>query len=130
LFVLFAFLFFILKLFSERPIEMKCSTPEVRELFHVEQFAATGQAWNILQESHETQNVPPQYNKCSTWNILPGRSVTFLKEHTKNISIYFKSLLLAFIFIMLFDHYFWDINQGQILLWLLFGLLANNNKTS
>lgn len=37
---------------------------------------------------------------------------------------YLKSIFVAFLFIMLFDHYFWDIQQGQILLWLVLGLLA------
>ena len=41
----------------------------------------------------------------------------------------FKSLLLlALLFIMLFDHYLWDIQQGQILLWLTFGLIAGDYK--
>jgi hypothetical protein len=36
----------------------------------------------------------------------------------------FKGILLGFIFIMLFDHYLWDIQQGQIMLWLIAGLTA------
>jgi len=45
----------------------------------------------------------------------------------------FTGILLGFIIIMLFDHYFWDIQQGQIMLWMILGLVAgasikNNNK--
>ena len=77
-------------------------------------------------------NVPPQY-KCSTWNILRGTRGTLhaasAKHYAKqSASIYFKAILVSFIFIMLFDHYFWDIQQGQILLWLLFGIIVGNNR--
>jgi hypothetical protein len=37
---------------------------------------------------------------------------------------YFKAILLGFLFIMLFDHYLWDIQQGSILLWMTLGLIA------
>ena len=43
--------------------------------------------------------------------------------------IYFNAILLGFIFIMLFDHYFWDIQQGQIMLWLVFGLMMGLQRT-
>jgi len=43
-------------------------------------------------------------------------------------NVYLKAILVSFIFIMLFDHYFWDIQQGQILLWLLFGFIAGTSK--
>ena len=45
------------------------------------------------------------------------------------IKIVFKAILLGFIFIMLFDHYFWDIQQGQIILWMIMGLLAGESTT-
>jgi hypothetical protein len=37
---------------------------------------------------------------------------------------YLSGILLAFMVIMLLDHYFWDIQQGQIILWLSLGLIA------
>ncbi|MFA6047465.1 MAG: O-antigen ligase family protein [Parcubacteria group bacterium] len=37
---------------------------------------------------------------------------------------YFKGILLGFIFIMLFDHYFWDIQQGSLMLWIILGFIA------
>jgi len=40
------------------------------------------------------------------------------------IMAYAKGITLALIFIMLFDHYLWDIQQGQILLWMTLGLLT------
>lgn len=45
-------------------------------------------------------------------------------KHGETVDNFFKGLFLATIFIMLFDHYFWDIQQGQIMLWLIAGLLA------
>jgi hypothetical protein len=42
--------------------------------------------------------------------------------------IYFKSILLTFLFIMLFDHYFWDIQQGQIMIWMVMGIVVGNKS--
>src|SRR3989344_610013 len=44
------------------------------------------------------------------------------------LTIILKSVVIGFIFIMLFDHYFWDIQQGQILFWLTAGLLVGVNS--
>ncbi len=35
-----------------------------------------------------------------------------------------KAILIGFIVIMFFDHYFWSIQQGQIALWLILGFIA------
>lgn len=40
-----------------------------------------------------------------------------------NLATYIKAVLVGFTFIALFDHYLWDIQQGQIMLWLTLGLL-------
>jgi len=37
---------------------------------------------------------------------------------------YSKGILLGFIFIMLFDHYLWDIQQGSLLFWLIAGFIG------
>jgi hypothetical protein len=37
---------------------------------------------------------------------------------------YLKGIFLGFIFIMLFDHYFWDIQQGSLMLWMTLGFIA------
>jgi len=42
----------------------------------------------------------------------------FHVEQLKIALKYFRAILLGFIFIMLFDHYFWDIWQGQVLFWM------------
>ena len=60
------------------------------------------------------------FNTKEDINVPRGTFIR-LKTHTR-------AILLSFIFIMLFDHYFWDIQQGQILLWLLLGLLVSQNK--
>lgn len=70
------------------------------------------------------KNVPPQY-KCSTWNIIRGTRGTF---DNLNIESLLKIVLLAFIFIMFFDHYLWDIQQGQIMLWAILGLIVARNR--
>jgi hypothetical protein len=41
-----------------------------------------------------------------------------------DVQIVFKALLIGFFAIALFDHYLWDIQQGQIMLWLVLGFLA------
>lgn len=46
-----------------------------------------------------------------------------------NNFVVFQGVLAGLIFIGLFDHYFWDIQQGQILLWIIFGLLAKKCST-
>lgn len=42
-------------------------------------------------------------------------------------NVIFKGILLGFIFIALFDHYLWDIQQGQIMLWLVLGLTVQQD---
>jgi hypothetical protein len=44
------------------------------------------------------------------------------------IIICLQGLLSGFIFIMFFDHYFWDIWQGQVMFWLAMSLLAGLNS--
>ena len=46
---------------------------------------------------------------------------TFKKER---IATLFSTLLLFVAVVSLFDHYFWDIQQGQLLLWMMAGLAA------
>ncbi|MEI7890541.1 MAG: O-antigen ligase family protein [bacterium] len=62
--------------------------------------------------------------ECSTWNRKTdaiGKSLAL---------IHLRGALLSFLFIMFFDHYFWDIQQGQILLWLLLGLIISHQKNN
>jgi hypothetical protein len=39
-------------------------------------------------------------------------------------ALYFRAILLGLIFIMFFDHYLWDIWSGQVLFWLVCGVLV------
>ena len=41
-----------------------------------------------------------------------------------SILTYFKAILLSFLFIMVFDHYFWDIQQGSLMFWMVIGAIA------
>jgi hypothetical protein len=41
---------------------------------------------------------------------------------------YFRGIMLGIIFIMIFDHYFWDIQQGSLMLWMTMGFIAGLNK--
>lgn len=43
-------------------------------------------------------------------------------------NIYFKAVFIGFLLIMLFDHYLWDIHQGQILIWLVLGLIVGSSN--
>jgi hypothetical protein len=74
----------------------------------------------------------PLWHKCSTWNIIQYKRETLYGTGQKNNdkipnlkNTYFKAILVSFVFIMLFDHYFWDIQQGQIILWFVFGVIAS-----
>jgi len=40
-----------------------------------------------------------------------------------------KGILIGFIFIMLFDHYLWDIQQGELMLWMVMGFVAGESIT-
>ena len=74
--------------------------------------------------------------RCSTWNILavnkksepelsivPRGTLTNINICVINqISFHLKAILLSFLFVFLFDHYMWDIQQGIIILWFVLGL--------
>lgn len=74
-----------------------------------------------------------QTPECSTWNIWMIMHKMFHVEQFFNderaiIAYLFRSLLIMIIFIMLFDHYFWDIEQGQLLLWIILAFATSNRK--
>lgn len=59
------------------------------------------------------------------WKVFEnGKNVPRGTLANPGVEIIFQSLLLAFTFVMLFDHYLWDIQQGQLMLWLVLGLAA------
>jgi len=45
-----------------------------------------------------------------------------------SLSKYPKAILLGLIFIMLFDHYLWDIQQGSLMLWMTVGFIAGLSR--
>jgi hypothetical protein len=76
--------------------------------------------WILWKMFHPSQIVPR--------GTIDGAGV----EHSENseILIIFKGIFLGFIFIMLFDHYFWDIQQGQAMLWMVLGLVLGLTLTN
>ncbi|MEK9151696.1 MAG: O-antigen ligase family protein [Patescibacteria group bacterium] len=83
--------------------------------------------------------------RCSTWNILatghPVDETMFHVEQSEDIqarrsnrnekiiaAFLFRSLLVVVIVIMCFDHYFWDIRQGQLLLWIILALAVSRKR--
>jgi len=86
-------------------LSIKCSTPASRRRVVV---SASRGGWN---NSH-----------CETYK--PAENVprgTFSPIVIK----LFKGLIIGFIFIMLFDHYLWDIQQGQMMLWMALAFLVS-----
>lgn len=83
--------------------------------------------WNN-QSIYEVKQSKMQKNKTPNGD-LPSDTESILQNKyyfMSNIIIflYFKAILLGFIFIMLFDHYFWDIQQGSFLFWMTAGFIA------
>jgi len=89
--------------------------------------------WFLWKLFHVEQNISKPDIECSTWNNsscdvykpthtnnVPRGTLLLLRETLK----IFKGALLGLIFIMLFDHYLWDIQQGQIMLWVILGIIA------
>jgi hypothetical protein len=69
-----------------------------------------------------------EHFKCHSGLDPESNKILNQVQDDKEKKTFFKSILLSFIFIMLFDHYLWDIQQGQILLWLTFGLIVGEGK--
>jgi hypothetical protein len=75
--------------------------------------------------------------RCSTWSAEgcdvyskpPGTNVPRETiESRLNLQTIFRAVLIGFFVIALFDHYLWDIQQGQIMLWMGLGLLASSES--
>jgi hypothetical protein len=87
------------------------------KLFHVEQI---DQKSNIECSSWNN-------SKCDVYGRKPIESVSRETINFKiNLSTTFKAIIAGLLAIALFDHYLWDIQQGQFLLWTVFGYLAGN----
>jgi len=96
-----------------------------------------GILWNMF---HPSRNVP-RLPRCESlfhmeqtfcnWGGTSYRAGAekFNINGTTTINTLFKSILIGFIFIMLFDHYLWDIQQGEIMLWMVMGFLAGDSAS-
>jgi hypothetical protein len=75
----------------------------------------------LLAKMFQFQSTPINCSTC-----LSGRQAwNNFNISTKILATKCSKLLLsAFLFIMLFDHYFWDIQQGSFMLWIIFGLIV------
>jgi len=70
------------------------------------------------------QNLTLQKEKIHFKENRVGESISILYNNYCYLSmIYFQSILLGFIFIMFFDHYLWDIQQGSLMFWMIAGLI-------
>ena len=81
---------------------------------------------NILpkQEQHETISSSNYTNKHNL-ELQDNRNVsreTFLNFKRK-LNCYFLAIFAAFLFIGFFDHYFWTLQQGKLIFWLVLGVL-------
>jgi len=87
--------------------------------------------WKLLQVKHtkpdfELKKVPRLSRQMfpvehSDWDGTFGS-----ESGTQNL---LKALLIGFFVIALFDHYLWDIQQGQIMLWTVLGLMTGRRDT-
>jgi hypothetical protein len=95
------------------------------KMFHVKQFTPSpyeGEgAWRADEVRVDLNKTDKREVAASDKSILENKSY-----YLSNVRLlrYFKAILLGFIFIMLFDHYFWDIQQGSIMLWMILGFIA------
>ena len=81
--------------------------------------------YNVFHMKHIDNDTNISSRKeCSTWNIpRDGRETVAIMER-QEYTKYLQAVLLGFIFLMLWDHYSWDIQQGQAILWILLGFMA------
>ncbi|MDP1883844.1 MAG: O-antigen ligase family protein, partial [Candidatus Moranbacteria bacterium] len=100
--------------------------------------------WMIYKLFHVEQFRQKEAIKCSTWNNSQCESYKIAKNvprlpagrqggtfpNQKEFKIAIQGVLIGFMFIMLFDHYLWDIQQGQIIFWLTLGLLVSSRPAN
>jgi hypothetical protein len=140
----FNFESFLFKSLDERLIYLKCSTWNI--LNHP--FLGVGIGQSVLS----MQGFAGDFLKY--WQFQPVHNVfllvwseiglvgmllfvfflarVFFKENvprgTFSSEEYFRAILGGFIFIMFFDHYLWDIQQGQTMFWLIVGLIVSESE--
>jgi len=86
--------------------------------------------WKIFRSDRNVSRLPRETKlfHMEQFNVSWGETISSYgasAEHPFRDEInIFKVILLGFMVIMLFDHYFWDIQQGQIMLWIVLGLIV------
>jgi hypothetical protein len=136
---LFIFLWFIWKLFRACPERLNCSTQKRNNLFHPEKdqnvprVSRGNKLFHVEQFISLRDGTFSDYGASVEHSDLSGHAWNNLILYGMEQLIIFRGILLGLILIMLFDHYLWDIQQGQIIFWLLAGILVNmssSEKTS
>lgn len=146
LFGLGLFILWLWKLFN--PPHRRASAEQINS--HYPQKENQNKIADVPHGTKYTSPQPSHYKGgevgCSTWNIF-GRVKQFeelqegsqennqyilhnnIDELSRIITLrYFRAVFLGLIFIMLFDHYLWDIQQGSLLLWLTAGFVAGMRR--
>lgn len=113
----------------------------IYRMFHMEHLNGTQRnKQNVIQiknpiDPHREVPLPASGDVLATsqsknmdkdGNIILNNNNNILSS--KYCSICFTAILLGFGFIMLFDHYLWDIQPGSFLLWMIFGFIVGLNK--
>ncbi|HCP08267.1 MAG TPA: hypothetical protein DIT25_00475 [Candidatus Moranbacteria bacterium] len=83
--------------------------------------------WKLFHLSEMRQKNVPRETPDINNAFIKGNPDTISSQagvKQSEVTRVFQGILLGLLFIMMFDHYLWDIQQGQILLWLVAGLLA------
>ncbi|EKE11514.1 MAG: hypothetical protein ACD_15C00066G0009 [uncultured bacterium] len=87
----------------------------------------------LINSKEKQSNIITNVN-CSTWNNKLNKKSNLINNVPRGTftKIYYiskisRGVLLGLIFIMLFDHYLWDIQQGEILLFITFALAGYSN---
>jgi len=52
------------------------------------------------------------------------------KKSSKELNYYLIAIFVALLFIGLFDHYFWTLQQGKLIFWFVLGLMLVNSRSS
>jgi len=55
---------------------------------------------------------------------------TISKDLSPTLNYYLLAIFISFLFIGLFDHYFWTLQQGRLIFWLILGLMLVNSRLS
>jgi hypothetical protein len=74
------------------------------------------------------------------WKDKPSLTPPYQRENLKNkivsretilnvkLNYFLIAMLVSFLFIGLFDHYFWTLQQGRLMFWLVLGLILVNSN--